>query len=168
MINLILIILFILLLGCSKEDNSYKEKTLSKISIIEKSLNTQDKNLFTDNIYSLDGNAINFYKIFTLYVSLFKNKKGEKIIELKPFEIKKINNNSVKATVLILNNQIDKTDINNYNQGDEIIKKLIDIGLPDKISLFLKEDDNQDLKLEKVEYPLLYKWIDILNILQNE
>ncbi len=159
-VSLLLISFF--LYSCSKNDNSYQERVKEKVKVLEACINTQDKKKYYENISSTDGSVLNFYKVFALYVSMFKAKGNESILEFSPFEITTTFRGKIKVTILIFNNKIDSLEKKKYDRGDEIVKKLIDLGLPDKIDLFFVEDADKNYKLEDVDYPMLYAWINLI------
>ncbi|MCB1173044.1 MAG: hypothetical protein KDK39_05750 [Leptospiraceae bacterium] len=156
-------ILFLLLVGilvnsCG-DDFSYQKPVQQRIAAIEASINGLNKPEYFKQIGSSGDDVLSLYKVFSLYVSSFKRHGNEKILEFNAFDMSKSWSGTVSVTVLLINNRIDKPDPKKYDQGSEVMSKLLDLGLPDKLYLDFKRTGPEEYKLVAVGYPFLYKWI---------
>lgn len=163
---LVLLPILSIFASCS-HDRSFQEPVTHQIRKIESSINEMDKRKFYQSISSTGDDVLSLYKVFSLYVSSFKRNRSEKVLEFSIFKIEKsFFGGNVIATVLLLNNRIDHPAKKKYKQEDEIVSRLLDLGLPDKLELYFTEVAPGEYKLSAVGYPFLYKWITLYGALQ--
>ena len=158
----IVFVIMMILSSCVKNDETYKEPVRTRVRSIQEAVNKGDLTLFSSCIDSLD--VIRFYKLYSLYTSFFKSPVTDHapVMELIPFKMGR-NGDVIKVQVLLKYNGKIQAETNTNSRINDVLKKVIDLGLPNEIFFYFRENAEKQYKLVKlVSNPASCKLLIIL------
>ncbi len=138
------------LISCSSEN--YRTPLTQSIKEIERAINENDLSRFSSQAATTDLNK--HFKIFSIFASLFdKSDPDARVIILTPVEFKNSFFGGVKANTSV--EYKGTINVLKIQALSDILKKAIQIGMPDKVTFKYKKIDNQ-YKLVDISFGLTY------------
>jgi len=146
----LLISIIFTFISCSPDN--YKIPITNSIKEIEQAINENDLRRFSSQVSSTDLNK--HFKIYSIFASLFdKTDSSSNVINFIPVEFKASIFDSVKVNVSI--EYKGTINVGKIQTLSNLLKKIIQIGMPDKATFKYKKIDNH-YKLVDISFGLAY------------